>query len=130
MKRNSILLILPFAVLILTAISSISCTAAQDQAIRENVRVPGLQEGVQARDNSLETAVEGNIQSDLELRWYTQEFGIEVTVSTAVATVSMTVRNQDQHDRALALAEGTEGVSQVIDEIEIDPSLPEAPFEW
>jgi len=121
-----------FAILMVIVLGTIlgGCTAAMDESVRENVRVPGLQEGVQAKDKSLETAVESNIMSDLELRWFVQTYGITVEVSHTVATVYMKVKTDELHDRAIALAAGTEGVSDVIDNIDVDATLDSAPFEW
>ena len=67
--------------------------------------------------------------SDLELRWYAQTYGLEVEVSHTIATVHMQVKTEDQRDRVLALAEGTDGISEVVDNIVVDPMLDEAPFE-
>ena len=68
--------------------------------------------------------------SDLELRWYAQSYGITIEVAHTVATVYMKVKTEELHARALALAEGTEGISEVIDDIAVDSSLDAAPFEW
>ena len=105
------------------------CSAAMDEKVRENIRVPGLQEGVQARDRSLVTAVSGNIMSDIELRWSAQTYEFNVEVSHAVATVFMQVKTEEYRDRALALAEATQGINEVIDNIEVDPTLDSPPFE-
>jgi osmotically-inducible protein OsmY len=122
-SRIIFLLLLPCVALLITA-----CPKSVDERIRENVRVPGLEEGVQARDRSLETAVLGNINSDIELRWYLETYGYEVNVSHTVATVTMKVKTQDQHDRAIELAKSTQGITDVTDNIEIDPNLDDAPF--
>jgi len=121
--RIAFILILPLIAILITA-----CPQSVDERIRENVRVPGLEEGVQSRDRSLQTAVQGNIMSDLELRWYMQTYGFEINVSHAVATVTIKVKTQDQHDRAISLAQATEGLSEVTDNIEIDPSIDDCPF--
>jgi len=119
---------LPLLLIVLVSILLTACPKRVDEAIREQTRVPGLTEGVQARDRSLESAVEGNITSDLILRWYAQTYGLEVEVSHTVATVHMKVKTEEQHDTAIELAEGTSGITEVIDNIEIDPSLDDAPF--
>lgn len=121
--------IVPLLLMGVISILLTGCPKSVDERIREQTRVPGLTEGVQARDRALEVAVEQNIKSDIELRWYTQTYGITVEVSHTVATVQMTVRNEELKDRALELAEGTDGISEVEDNIEVDPTIDEAPFE-
>jgi len=116
-------------VLVVVGISTLACTAAMDEKVRESTRVPGLQEGVQARDRAIQSVVQTNIESDLELRWFAQTYGITVEVSHTVATVHMKVRTEEQRDRALELAKTTKDVSDVVDNIVVDPSLDEAPFE-
>jgi osmotically-inducible protein OsmY len=105
------------------------CPRSVDERIRESTRVPGLTEGVQARDRALETAVQQNIMSDLELRWFAETYGITVEVSHTVATVHMIVKNEEFRDAAIELATGTDGISEVVDNIEIDPSVDEPPFD-
>jgi len=120
---------LAILVLVVIGVLTLACSAAMDEKIRENTRVPGLQEGVQAKDRAIQSVVQTNIESDLELRWYAQTYGITVEVSHTVATVHMKVRTEEMRDRALELAKTTKDVSEVVDNIVVDPSLDEAPFE-
>lgn len=122
--------IIPLLLLGILSILLTGCPKSVDERIRESARVPGLTEGVQARDRALETAVEQNILSDLELRWYAETYGITVEVSHTVATVHMIVKNEAYRDTAIELASGTDGISEVVDNIEIDPSVDEPPFDF
>jgi len=128
MKKNHFFALLPLLATVMIVLTA--CPRSVDERIRESTRVPGLTESVQARDRALQSVVEENILSDLELRWYAQTYGITVEVSHTVATVSMKLKTEDQRDRALELARGTDRVSDVIDNIEVDPGLDSAPFDW
>jgi osmotically-inducible protein OsmY len=121
--------IIPLLLLGILSIVLTGCPRSVDERIRESTRVPGLSEGVQARDRALETAVEQNIMSDFELQWYARTYGLTVEVSHTVATVHMIVKNEEYRDRAIELATNTDGISEVVDNIEIDPNVDEPPFE-
>ena len=121
--------IVPLLLMGILSILLTGCPRSVDERIRESTRVPGLAEGVQARDRALETAVQQNIMSDLELRWFAETYGITVEVSHTVATVHMIVKNEEFRDAAIDLASGTDGISEVVDNIEIDPSVDEPPFD-
>jgi len=121
--------IVPLLLMGILSILLTGCPRSVDERIRESTRVPGLTEGVQARDRALETAVQQNIMSDLELRWFAETYGITVEVSHTVATVHMIVKNEEFRDAAIELATGTDGISEVVDNIEIDPSVDEPPFD-
>lgn len=119
----AILFVLP-ALFLLT-----SCTDAQNEAIEEQTDLH-LSDLTLARDKSLASAVQGNIETNLELQWYAKTFGIQVEVAHAVATVHMQVKTNEHRDTALQLARSTEGIEEVVDEIVVDPSLDSPPFEW
>ena len=57
-------------------------------------------------------------------------YGITVEVSHTVATVYMKVKTEELRERALDLARQTERITEVIDNIDVDPTIEEAPFEW
>lgn len=119
-----ILCLLALLCVLLTA-----CPRGVDEKIRERTDMR-LSDLTQARDRALDIAVEGNIRSDLELRWFADRYGLTVEMSHTVATVYMKVKTDELRDRALRLARQTPRISEVVDEIEVDPSIEGAPFEW
>jgi hypothetical protein len=129
MRKYTLFILLILGVLVPIIMGCTGCTPEQDEQIRENTRVPGLDESVQARDMALESAVQQNIETDLILRWYAQTYGITVEVSHAVATVQMKVKTEEQRDTALQLARTDSRITDVVDNIEIDPNLDDPPFE-
>ncbi len=126
MKKT--ILLFSLLLVLLGAIFTAGCTAAVHERIQEGTRLAPLDEMVQARDVALEAQVKGNIQSDLVLRYYAQQYGLTVEGSHAVMTVSMKVKTEEQRDLALLLAKQDSRIQEVIDDIEIDPTLEDTPF--
>jgi osmotically-inducible protein OsmY len=127
MKIN--ILWLSIALVIGLSILATGCPPSVDQKIRENTKIGAFDEATHAKDLALKSAVQTNIETDLPLRWYAQTFGITVEVSHSVATVQMKVRTQAQHDLAISLAKQTKDIRDVVDNITIDESLDDPPFE-
>ncbi|HDS30507.1 MAG TPA: BON domain-containing protein [Firmicutes bacterium] len=125
---NKTFIMLTGIFVLLSAILLSGCPKRVHERIEEGTRLTVLDEMVHARDRALESQVEGNIMSDLTLRWYAQTYGITVEGSHAVMTVSMKVKTEQQRDKALQLA-GLDGrIQEVIDNIVIDPQLEDPPF--
>jgi osmotically-inducible protein OsmY len=100
-----------------------------DQQIKEKTNL-GLDTYTKARDISQDSAALESIKSDLVLRWYALQGLIQTSASHAVVTITGRVKTQEQKDLAGQLAKGTVGVKEVINELEIDPTLEDPPFEW
>lgn len=126
MKKT--ILLFSLLLVLLGALYITGCTAAVHERIQEGTRIAPLDEMVHARDVALEAQVKGNIQTDLILRYYAQQYGLTVEGSHGVMTVSMKVKTEEQRDLALQLANQDGRIQEVIDGIEIDPTLEDAPF--
>jgi osmotically-inducible protein OsmY len=105
------------------------CSARMDQRIRENTDL-GFDTLTKARDRGQDMAVMANIQSDLNLRWYAKKGYIAASVSHAVATITGKVQSEEQKELAGELAAQTQGIKEVINELEVDPDLEDPPFDW
>jgi osmotically-inducible protein OsmY len=100
-----------------------------DQSIREKTDL-GLDNLTKARDFAQDSAVIENIKSDMVLRWYALEGYISASVSHAVATITGKVKTEEQKELAGRLAAQTKGIKEVVNELEVDPTLDDPPFEW
>ena len=72
-----------------------------------------VQEGV------TEASITGKIKAKMALDDSVKARSINVTTSGSVVTVSGTVASVREHDRAIALARETDGVSQVVDHLRV-----------
>ncbi len=115
-------------VLLLGSVVSCACSKKMDQQIRENTDL-GLDNLTKARDRGQDIAVLENIQSDFVLRYYYLQGYIHASVSHAVATITGKVRTEEQKQLAGTLAGQTMGIKEVVNELEVDPTVEEAPFE-
>lgn len=122
--------LIPLLILGLLSLLLTGCPKSLDEKIRESTNIGVFDEATHAVDRALDSQVEQNILSDLELRWFANAYGLSVEVSHSVVTVFMTVKTEDLRDRALALATKDDRVRDVIDEIIVDPLIEGAPFEW
>jgi osmotically-inducible protein OsmY len=121
---------LPLIILGLISLILTGCPKSVDERIRESTHIGALDEATHARDLALDAAVQENIQTDPVLLWYAKTYGITVEVSHTVATVHMIVKTEELKEQALQLARQTQGITEVVDEIVVDPNVDEAPFEW
>jgi BON domain len=71
------------------------------------------------KDSVGEASLTGKIKAKMALDDTIKARGIDVTTEDSTVTLSGTVRSQAEHDRALALARETEGVSRVIDRLDV-----------
>ncbi len=121
---------LPLLLIMLVSILLTACPQRVHERIKEGTRIGALDEAIHARDRALKSQVEGNIRSDLILRYYAIQYGLTVEVSHAVVTVSMKVKTEEQRDRALELAGQDDTIQEVVDNIDVDPTIEDPPFEW
>ena len=124
--RSTLLFLLVLAIM---SVVAAGCTPKMDQAVRENTNL-GLNEMTKARDMAQDQAVMSNIQSDLVLRFYALKGLISASVSHAVATITGKVQTEEQKKLAGELAKGTQGIKEVVNELQVDPSLEDPPFDW
>jgi hypothetical protein len=113
------------------SILSTGCPPSVDQRIKEESHIGALDEATHSRDLAIRQAIEASILADPALQWYAKTYGpLTVDVSHAVATVTMKVKTQEQHDQVYAIAKGMKDCRDVVDNITIDPKLDDPPFEW
>lgn len=121
---------LPLIAIGLISLLLTGCPKSVDERIREGTHLGALDEMTHARDRALDAVVQSNIETDPVLKWYAATYGITVEVSHTVATVHMTLKTEELKEQALELARNTDGITDVVDEIVVDPNIDEAPFEW
>ncbi len=123
---------LPLLILVLMSFILAGCPKSLDEKIQEGTRITPLSEAVHARDRAIKSAVESNIMIEPDLQWFAKnaENPLVVEVSHTVVTVFMVVKTQEQHDRVIAQIRKQNDVSDIIDNITIDPTIEDAPFEW
>jgi hyperosmotically inducible protein len=73
----------------------------------------------QIRDSVGEASLTGKIKAKMALDDTIKARAIDVSTEDRTVTLSGTVQSKAEHDRALALARETEGVSNVIDRLEV-----------
>ncbi len=97
-----------------------SCLTAESQrAVQEKVEVPGLEQSLIAKDRAIAAAVAISLKSDVEL----MQNQLEVECRNARVILRGTVPTEELKKRAGRIAENQEGVKEVLNEIEVDPSL-------
>ena len=111
--------------------TSCSCGAAArvDQKIRESTDA-GFDTAIKGRDKAMEAALIGSITGDPVLKWYYSQGHFTGSVSHAVVTLTGRVRTQELVDQIVDLAKRGKDVKDVINELEVDPTIEEQPFEW
>jgi osmotically-inducible protein OsmY len=67
-----------------------------------------------------DAALSSKIKAKMVLDDYVKARAIAVTTKNGAVTLRGVVRSVDEHDRAMALARETSGVTQVIDELRVD----------
>jgi hypothetical protein len=125
--KKVILISLAFMFLICGILTG--CNAKQDAAIREKTDM-GMGDMVKAKDKGLEGNVRTSLASDPVFLFY----HLDCTVSHDVITLIGTVKTEEQKQRAFDLIAGIDlervKKENIINEIRVDPSLDEPPFEW
>ena len=112
-------------------ITSCSCGAAArvDQKIRESTDA-GFDTAIKGRDKAMEAALIGSINGDPVLSWYYKQGHFTGSVSHAVVTLTGKVRTPELIDQLVELAFKVKDVKDVINELEVDPTIEEQPFDW
>ena len=123
-----------YVLLILTLIAFLGvsvtgCSAKMDQKIRESTNL-GMDNMIKAKDKGQNAALLANLNSDPVLEYYYRLGYFKGAVSHGVATLTGTLRTQELVDLAVERAKAVQGIKEVINEIEVDPTMEEQPFEW
>ena len=120
-----------FIILLAIMMTSCSCGAAArvDQKIRESTDA-GFDTALKGRDMAMESALITSINLDPVLSWYYKQGHFTGSVSHAVVTLTGKVRTQELIDQIVDIATRGKDVKDVINELEVDPSIEEQPFEW
>lgn len=126
MKKSFVLIAILVSVIL--SLAQTGCPIPVNENVKEGTNL-GLSEAVHAKDRALDVSVISNIETDFTLDWYAKTYGITVEVSHSVATVHMKVKTEEQRDMALELAKATKNISEVVDNIVVDGSLDDPPFE-
>lgn len=125
--KKTILISLVFSLLICGLL--VGCNEKQDAAIREKTDL-GMGDMVKAKDLGLESTVRNSLASDPVFLFY----HLDCTVSHDVITLIGTVKTEAQKQRAFDLIASIDlervKKENIINEIRVDPSLDEPPFEW
>jgi hypothetical protein len=93
-----------------------------DKAIQEAVKVPGLEEGLLAKDRAIKAAILLSWSSDPELMQ--EQLAVE-DVRAGKVRITGIVSREKLKERAEAIAQNQEGVTDVISTITVDESLQE-----
>jgi osmotically-inducible protein OsmY len=94
----------------------------REDAAREKGREVGEKIAVateKVKENVSETALTGKIKAKMALDDSVKARAIDVTTSGTTVTLAGTVHSQAEHDRAIALARETNGITNVIDRLTI-----------
>jgi len=123
---------LVLSLLVLLGFLLTGCPQSVDERIKESTHITPLDEATHARDLAIQSVVETNIKSDPVLLWYAQlpGSGFSVEVSHAVATVHMKIKTEELKQQVLDLARQAKDVRDIVDEVEVDPTMEDPPFEW
>jgi hypothetical protein len=73
----------------------------------------------EVKETVTEAGITAKIKAKMALDDSVKARSIDVTTSGSVVTISGTVESVREHDRALALARETEGVSHVVDQLKV-----------
>ncbi len=117
-------------VAVLTGCSAFAgCSKQMDQRIRESTNLGG-DDLIKARDKGMEGALIANLNADPALQWYYKQGHFTGSVSHAVITLTGKLRTQELVDQAVEMAKAVKDVKEVINEIVVDPTIEEPPFDW
>ncbi len=103
---------------------SCKLTPESERAVSKKAQVPGLEEELKARDLAIMAAIAISWKSDPELA----QNKLEVEVVNARAIIRGKVPSEQLKKRAEEIARNTKDVRDVLNEIEVDPSLAEQRF--
>lgn len=112
------------ALLLLAALGLAACpdSPTADKKVQEMAKVPGLDEAVLAKDRTIESAIVLVWKSDVEL--VQEQLAVE-EVHAGKVRITGIVSRPELKKRAESIAEGTEGVVDVVSTITVDEKLKE-----
>ena len=119
-----------------TALLQAGCLGGQvaaqkaDEKIRQSTDM-GLDNMVKAKDMSVQSQIEQGIASDPGMVMVKDK--LQVTVSHNVVTVTGKVKTEEQKARVKEIVENAVKSANVKSyelDIELDPSIPDPPFDW
>ena len=113
------LLLLALAALAVLTPSSCLLTAESQRAVQQKAEVPGMEQALIAKDRAIAAAVTMSLHMDVELA----QNQLEVEVRSARVILRGKVPSEELKKRAGELAKAQESVQEVLNEIEVDPSL-------
>ena len=90
----------------------------------------GFDTAIKGRDKGQEAALRANLNSDPVLQYHFKQGLFDGTVSHGVATLTGRLPSQALIDQAVELAEMVKDIKKVINEITVDETIEDAPFDW
>ncbi len=123
------LILAAFAALTLGCLTAFNCggpklTPEGQRATEQETQVPGMEEALEVKDRTIRIAIVTAIKMDVEL----VQNNIEVEVSRGKVILTGKVPTEEMKARAEKYARQTEAVQDVLNKIEVDPSLKEEQF--
>lgn len=106
-------------VYLLSIASTCGVTPTQQKVVQSSAPVPGLKEALIAKDRAIEAAIITALRSDPILAQF--KLGVEVHRGRVILTG--VVAREKMKEKAEELARATEGVKEVLNQIEVDQSL-------
>lgn len=107
-------------------VSGFSCqlTPESQKSVEEATTVPGLAESLLAKDLAIKAAIQTSLASDVELL----QNKIDIEVSNGKVILTGSVPSEEMKARAEKYANETKGVVDVLNKIEVDPTLKDKQF--
>ena len=105
------------------AVGTSGTTSQREETAREKGREVGERIAVateKVRENVSEAALTGKIKAKMALDDSVKARSIDVTTSGTTVTLAGTVHSQAEHDKAIALARETNGITNVVDRLTIE----------
>ncbi len=120
---RTVMILIAFSAFILPAMAVSSCKMSPEaqRKVAEKTEVPGLEEALIAKDRAIAAAIQISLRSDPELA----QNKFEIEVMNGKVILRGKVPTEELKMRAEKIARSTEGVKDVLNEIEVDPSLKE-----
>ena len=105
------------------------CTERQEENIKERTNL-GMGDMVKAKDRSIEANVKSSLASDPMCKYYGLSAVVSHDVITLLGSVKTKKQKQDAYNIVLSIDLARIKEENIINEILVDPSLDELPFEW
>ena len=117
-RRAGLLALISLVYLAITA-STCGVTPTQQKVVQSSAPVPGLKEALIAKDRAIQAAIITALRADPILA----QFKLKVEVHRGRVILSGVVAREKMKEKAEELARATEGVKEVLNQIEVDESL-------